>query len=240
MALAGTEGWLFLLRWIHFLAGITWIGILYYFNFVQTPFFAETEPPVRSGAIQKLVPRALWWFRWGAMVTFLSGWLYLLHRMGQFGGVREFFATSYGWAIFLGGILGSFMWANVWFVIWPKQKIVIANAIDTAAGRPANPAAAGAGGRAGVASRTNVLFSIPMLFFMGAASHLPDLAENFSRGPKIAMAMISAVIILLIEANALWATPGQGTAKPLATIKGTLWAGFILTAIFYLLFEILF
>src|SRR3972149_1623434 len=85
MALAGTEGWLFLLRWIHFLAGITWIGILYYFNFVQTPFFAETEPPVRSGAIQKLVPRALWWFRWGAMVTFLSGWLYLLHRLGQFG-----------------------------------------------------------------------------------------------------------------------------------------------------------
>ena len=240
MALAGTEGWLFLLRWIHFLAGITWIGILYYFNFVQTPFFAETEPPVRSGAIQKLVPRALWWFRWGAMVTFVSGWLYLLHRMGQFGGVREFFATSYGWAIFPGGILGSFMWANVWFVIWPKQKIVIQNAIDTAAGRPANPAAAPAGARGGVASRTNVVFSIPMLFYMGAASHLPDLAENFSRGPKIAMALISAVIILLIEANALWATAGKGTAKPLATIKGTLWAGFILTAIFYLLFEILF
>ena len=58
MALASSEGWLFLLRWIHFLAGITWIGLLYYFNFVQTPFFAETEAPVRSGAIQKLVPRA--------------------------------------------------------------------------------------------------------------------------------------------------------------------------------------
>src|SRR3990170_4673832 len=108
MALAGTEGWLFLLRWIHFLAGITWIGILYYFNFVQTPFFAETEPPVRSGAIQKLVPRALWWFRWGAMVTFVSGWLYLLHRMGQFGGGGEFFAPSSGWGIFLGGTLGPF------------------------------------------------------------------------------------------------------------------------------------
>jgi len=240
MALASTEGWLFLLRWLHFLAGITWIGILYYFNFVQTPFFAETEPPVRSGAIQKLVPRALWWFRWAAMFTFLSGWIYLLHRMGQFGGVREFFATSYGWAIFLGGTLGSFMWANVWFVIWPKQKIVIQNAIDTAAGQPANSAAAPAGARAGVASRTNVVFSIPMLFYMGAASHLPDLAENFSRGPKIAMAVISAVIILLIEANALWATPGKGAAKPLATVNGTVWAGFILTAIFYLLFEILF
>ena len=73
MALASSEGWLFLLRWIHFLAGITWIGILYYFNFVQTPFFAETDAPVRSGAVQKLVPRALWWFRWGAMFTFFSG-----------------------------------------------------------------------------------------------------------------------------------------------------------------------
>ena len=240
MALASSEGWLFLLRWIHFLAGITWIGILYYFNFVQTPFVAETDPPVRSGAIQKLVPRALWWFRWAAMVTFLSGWIYLLHRMGQFGGVREFFATSYGWAIFLGGTLGSFMWANVWFVIWPKQKIVIQNAIDTAGGKPANPAAAPAGARAGVASRTNVLFSIPMLFYMGAASHLPALAENLTPGGKIAMAVISAVIILLIEANALWATPGKGTAKPLATVNGTLWAGFFLAAIFYLLFEILF
>ena len=240
MALLSSDGWLFLLRWIHFLAGIAWIGLLYYFNFVQTPFFAETEPAVRSGAVQKLVPRALWWFRWAAMVTFLSGWIYLLHQLGRFGGVRDFFATSYGWAIFLGGTLGSFMWANVWFVIWPKQKIVIQNAIDTAGGRPANPAAAAAGARAGVASRTNVVFSIPMLFYMGAASHLPDLAEKMTRGGKVTMAVVSAIIILLIEANALCATAGQGAAKPLATVKGTLWAGFILAAIFYLLFEILF
>jgi len=79
MALMSSEGWLFLLRWIHFLAGITWIGLLYYFNFVQVPFFAETEPGVRSGAQQKLLPRVMWWFRWGAMITFLSGWIYLLH-----------------------------------------------------------------------------------------------------------------------------------------------------------------
>lgn len=239
MALLSTDGWLFLLRWIHFLAGVVWIGLLYYFNLVQTPFFAETDPAVRSGAIQKLVPRALWWFRWGAMITFLSGWLILLHRMGQFGGVREFFNTSYGWAIFLGGVLGSFMWANVWFVIWPKQKIVIANAVDTAAGRPANPAAAPAGQRAGFASRTNVVFSIPMLFYMGAASHLPTLADKLSRGGKIGAALVSAAIILLIEANALYGTSGP-TKKPLGTVKGTLWAGFILALIFYLLFEIFF
>lgn len=239
MALLSFEGWLFLLRWAHFLSGIVWIGLLYYFNLVQTPFFAETEPAVRSGAIQKLVPRALWWFRWGAMVTFLSGWLILLHRMAQLDGFRGFMNTSYGWTIFLGGVLGSFMWGNVWFVIWPKQKIVIANAVGTAAGKPANPAAAPAGQRAAFASRTNVVFSIPMLFYMGAASHLPGLAGTMSPGGKIGMALVSAAIILLVEANALFGTAGA-TKKPLGTINGTLWAGFILAAIFYLLFEVFF
>ena len=86
---------LFVLRWIHFLAGITWIGILYYFNFVQTPFFAETEPAVRTGAIQKLVPRALWWFRWGAMITFLAGILIYIIRMSEMGG-GLFYSSGYG------------------------------------------------------------------------------------------------------------------------------------------------
>ena len=169
MALMGEEGVLFLLRWIHFLAGITWIGLLYYFNLVQVPFFAETEAPVRTGAIQKLVPRALWWFRWGAMVTFLSGWIYLLMRAHQLKG--GFFAGSYGWAILLGAIIGSVMWANVWFVIWPNQKIIIQNAIDTGAGRPANPAVGPAGAKAGLASRTNVAFP-SNAFSWASASHL--------------------------------------------------------------------
>src|SRR5262245_12686621 len=231
MALLAFDGWLFLLRWTHFLAGITWIGLLYYFNFVQTPFFAETDPPVRSGAIQKLVPRALWWFRWGAMVTFLSGWLYILSRAHQGG----FFAASYGWAILLGGLLGSLMWANVWFVIWPNQKVVIQNAIDTAAGRPANPGAAGAGARGGLASRTNTLLSIPMLFFMGAASHLTlPVPRN-----GMAFWIVALAIMLVIEVNALKGTPGQGAAKPLATVKGTLWAGFILAVIYYAWFVVM-
>lgn len=228
MALASSEGWLFLLRWIHFLAGITWIGLLYYFNFVQTPFFAETEAPVRGGAIQKLVPRALWWFRWAAMVTFVSGWLYLFHRVGQVG-----FSVSYSWVILLGGLLGSLMWANVWFVIWPNQKVVIQNAIDTAAGRPANPAAAGAGARSGLASRTNTLLSIPMLFFMGAASHLAlPVPRN-----GLAFWVVALLVMFVIEVTALKGTPGQGLAKPLATVKGTIWAGFILTLVYYAWFE---
>ncbi len=224
-------GWLFLLRWIHFLAGITWIGILYYFNFVQVPFFAETEAPVRVGAQQKLLPRAMWWFRWGAMFTFIAGWLMLFIKAHQGG----FFAGSYGWTILLGGLLGSIMWANVWFVIHPKQKIVIQNAIDTGAGRPANPAAPPAGARAGLASRTNTALSIPMLFFMGAASHLPLPIPRSG----LVFWIVAIIIMVLVEANALAGTPGKGAAKPLATVKGTLWFGFILSLIFYVLFEVM-
>ena len=229
MALMSGDGVMFLLRWIHFLSGITWIGLLYYFNFVQTPFVGETQPAERGALVSKLVPRALWWFRWGAMFTFLSGWLIILDRMGRGG----FFAGSYGWAILLGGLLGSIMWANVWFVIWPKQKIVIQNALDTGAGKPANPAAAPAGARAGLASRTNTLFSIPMLFFMGAASHL-TLGVPRSGA---AFWIVALIIMAAVEVNALAGKPGTATTKMLATVKGTLWAGFILAAVFYLWFE---
>jgi uncharacterized membrane protein len=222
----------FLLRWIHFLAGITWIGLLYYFNFVQVPFFAETEPGVRSGAQQKLLPRALWWFRWAAMITFLSGWLYLLGFSIQKNG----FAVPGTWGIFLGGLLGSIMWANVWFIIWPKNKIVIQNALDTAAGKPANPGAAAAGARGGLASRTNVLFSIPMLFFMGTASHMPWLPVPWS---GLLFWVVALAIMVVVEVNALVGTPGKGAAKPLATVKGTLWAGFILTLVYYLWFVVM-
>jgi uncharacterized membrane protein len=231
MASIGEWVW-FLLRWIHFLAGITWIGLLYYFNFVQVPFFAETEPGVRSGAQQKLLPRALWWFRWAAMITFLSGWLYLLGFSIQKNG----FAVPGTWGIFLGGLLGSIMWANVWFIIWPKNKIVIQNALDTAAGKPANPAAAAAGARGGLASRTNVLFSIPMLFFMGTASHMPWLPVPWS---GIVFWVVALAIMVLVEVNALVGTPGKGAATPLATVKGTLWAGFILTLVYYLWFVVM-
>jgi uncharacterized membrane protein len=128
------------------------------------------------------------------------------------------------------------MWANVWFIIWPKNKIVIQNALDTAAGKPANPAAAAAGARGGLASRTNVLFSIPMLFFMGTASHMPWLPVPWS---GIVFWGVALAIMVLIEVNALVGTPGKGAAKPLATVKGTLWAGFILTLVYYLWFVVM-
>jgi uncharacterized membrane protein len=217
---------LMLLRWLHFLFGIAWIGLLYYFNLVQTPFFGETEPAVRSGAIQKLVPRALWWFRWGAMGTVIFGLIYLLLWWWT---QLSFAMTPWTVAIFTGGLLGIIMWANVWFVIWPKQKIVIGNATAMAGGAPANPAAAPAGRRAALASRTNTLFSIPMLFFMGAASHY-NLFQEASPGGITGWLVISLIVIFAVEANALIGSQGP-TKKPLDTIGGTITGGVILWAV---------
>jgi len=233
MALLSGDGWLFILRWFHFLAGITWIGMLYYFNFVQTPFFATAEAPVRTGMLAGgLVSRALWWFRWGAMFTFITGWLYILHRMfANFGGAREFFATAYGWKIFFGGMLGTAMWFNVWFIIWPAQQIVMASAAQVKGGGQAIPEAAARGQRGGFASRTNTLLSIPMLFFMGAAMHL-GMPDPTTRGAKIAALILLAVVIAVAEYNALVGTAGAGK-KMLSTLKGTFWGGFVLTAILY-------
>ena len=221
----------FFLRWIHFLAGIAWIGILYYFNFVQTPFFAETEAPVRTGAIQKLVPRALWWFRWGAMVTFLAGLLMYLMRLGQMGG-EAFFTSQYGVAITVGGLIGTIMFLNVWLVIWPKQQIVIASTNQVAQGGQALPTAADAGRRAGLTSRTNTVFSIPMLFFMGAAVHYPLLVGPY--GYRGLYWVLVLIILGLVEWNALVGTQGP-TKKPLDSVSGALWIGFLLTGILFML-----
>jgi uncharacterized membrane protein len=225
MALFSGDGILFLLRWLHFLAGITWIGILYYFNFVQTPFFATADPAVRSGIVGGgLLSRALWWFRWGAMITFLTGWLIIFHAMGQGG----FFSGSYGWTILFGGLLGSLMWFNVWFVIWPAQQVVMASAQQVAKGGQAIADAAARGQRAGFASRTNTLLSIPMLFFMGAARHLPMATPPMGWGAFI----LIVIVLAAAEINAMVGTAGPGK-KMLSTLTSTFWAGFILTAILY-------
>ena len=221
----------FMLRWVHFLSGVTWIGILYYFNFVQTPFFAETEAGVRTAAIQKLVPRALWWFRWGAMLTFLAGISIYLMRMSEMG-AGLFYSSPYGVTITVGGLLGTLMFLNVWLVIWPNQQVVIASANQVASGGQALPAAAGAGRRSGLASRTNTVFSIPMLLYMGAASHFPQMVhQSTSRG---LFWLLVIIIVGAVEANALVGTQGA-TKVPLDSVKGALWFGFLLAGILFLL-----
>ena len=217
-------GWDLLLRWIHFLAGITWIGLLYYFNFVQGEWFKETDASAKSAAIQKLVPRALWWFRWSAMVTFLAGVL-ALHSKGMQGGWGVF-ASSYGILILTGSVLGTLMFLNVWLIIWPKQQIVIASNNQVAEGGEPLPEVAECTAKAGLASRTNTLFSIPMLLFMGAASHYKwELADNASFTTLIC---VLAIIIGLIEINAVIGKPG-----PMASVKGVITSGVILSIVLF-------
>jgi len=226
MTIFSVDFFLFLLRWFHFLAGITWIGMLYYFNFVQTPFFGSADPAVRSGMVRGLVPNALWWFRWGAMITFLTGWTIVLTKFGQ--GFQM--ADPYIKLILTGGLIGTLMWFNVWFVIWPAQQIVIASAEAVASGGQANPQAAPRGARAGLASRTNTLLSIPMLFFMGSASHLPGLATS-GRGLKYWLVFL--VVVSAVEWNALVGS-GQPRQKFLGTVRGTIHAGFGLAVLLFI------
>lgn len=230
LALFNFDGLLFVLRWLHFFFGIIWIGHLYYFNFVQGAFFAETDANTKSAAIQKLVPRALWWFRWGAMFTIITGVLILGLRGHQSG--MEIFATSWGVAILTGALLGTAMWYNVWFIIWPAQKVVIQSAVQVAGGGAAIPEAAARGARAGVASRTNTLLSIPMLFFMGAASHLPI---NVSMESNLTTYYVVFFILLgLIELNAY-----KGKTGPMTTVKGVIHSGFALALALYFLMEVI-
>ena len=220
-----------LLRWGHFMAGITWIGLLYYFNFVQTEYFKEAEATSKSDAIQKLVPKALWWFRWGAMFTLITG-------LGIFA-VR---GGGMSMDIYVGALLGLFMFLNVWFIIWPNQQIVIASAKQVADGGEALPEAAGALATAGLASRTNTLFSIPMLFFMGASAHYP---HSFSF-----LAFIVAVAaIVALEFNGAYPAikhidafkklPEGGNMKLYASVNGVIYCGLGLTLILFLILDLL-
>jgi uncharacterized membrane protein len=230
------DGAEFVLRWIHFMAGITWIGLLYYFNFVQVQFFAETDAPVRTGAILKLVPRALWWFRWGAMFTFLSGLGIILIEVAR--GGAAVLALSWGVAIQTGALIGTVMFLNVWLVIWPNQKIVIASAEAVAKGEKADPKAAPAGARAFMASRTNTLFSIPMLFFMGAARHLNLFSSDTKKNLMLPVG-IAVALIALVEANALVGKKGEGAAKVLDSHTRVIHVGIVFALVLYLLYALL-
>jgi len=158
------DAWGMVLRWLHFLAGITWIGLLYFFNLINTAFMKELDAGQKNVVIPRLMPRALAWFRHGATVTVVAGILLYIHLYAK-GGTGAI-------ALGIGGVLGIIMFLNVWLIIWPNQKKIIAAVSKTATtGTPAPPEMAGWGRKALLASRVNFLLSIPMLFFMGAGSH---------------------------------------------------------------------
>lgn len=229
IAIFSWDGLWVLFRWSHYLFGIAWIGMLYYFNFVQGGYMAAADPAAKTDVTKKLVPKALWYFRWGAMFTFIIGDLMLLLKLHQTKSLSTL-TDPWGVTILTGATLGTIMWANVWFVIWPRQKKIIAAAngekIDNL------PAIAR---RAFLASRTNVLLSVPMLFFMGAASHLQGLTITSN---VWMFACAAGAIMLLLELNALLATTGP-TTKPIEKPIGVIHSGLVLTVVLYALLELL-
>ena len=217
-----------ILRWMHIVAGITWIGLLYFFNWVNGAAMKALEPAVRMKVVPEIMPRALFYFRWGALVTWLSGFAYFVWIISSEGGSHaslgvwlalwvvawailrgvlqplkgamnkgvvvgiitaivvtaiaavvisagaEGLLTSRSKSIGIGGGLGTIMLLNVWGIIWPAQKKIIGWTREAGQkGTPMPPEAANLVRRAFLASRTNTWLSMPMIWFMGAASHWP-------------------------------------------------------------------
>ena len=165
----GTEFWMFFVRWLHVLSGVMWIGLLWYFNFVQIPNMPKI-PDDQKPAIGKVIaPAALWWFRWAAMATIVTGLIvatmndYIMHAISL--GTLDGSTTGHR-MIGIGMWLGVIMWFNVWFVIWPNQQKAL-GMVEVDADTKAASART-----AMLFSRTNPLLSFPMLFAMVSAQNI--------------------------------------------------------------------
>jgi len=199
----------FLFRWAHVLFGVAWIGLLYYFNFIQGEYFKEATADAKSDATRKLAPRALWWFRWAAMLTFLTG-LYLLASLGA--GINQY--------ITLGALMGILMFLNVWLIIWPNQKVVCGIVEGDAAT---------AGPKALLASRTNTLFSLPMLWGMLGSKH-GTYSTAGMQGVTLADLgfLVPVILIIALELNAIF-----GKMGPMASVKGVIHSSIGLTVVMF-------
>ena len=199
----------FIVRWAHVLFGITWIGLLYYFNFIQGGYFKAASPEGLSDAKAKLAPEALWWFRWAAMFTFITGIL-LLGYLGK--ALNDY--------IILSALMGTLMFLNVWLIIWPNQKVALGMVEGD------GPTA---GAKALLASRTNTLFSAPMVFGMLGSQHIGTLKTSSMSADFLSTGFLVAVaIIALLELNAIF-----GKTGPMTTVKGVIHASLALTAVIF-------
>ncbi|MBX2849681.1 MAG: hypothetical protein KTR16_15265 [Acidiferrobacterales bacterium] len=201
----------FLFKWFHLLFGITWIGMLYYFNFVQAEYFKDASPEGLKDAKAKLAPKALFWFRWAAMATFITG-VILLTGLKHSGFYNDY--------IVIGSVLGFFMFMNVWHVIWPAQKIVLGlKEGDVSIAAP----------KAARASRTNVLFSAPMAFCMLASPHLGYSVDHVLSGGGLGPGLwVSLLIVLALQLNGLF-----GKMGPMASIRGIIHLSLALSVVIY-------
>jgi uncharacterized membrane protein len=169
---------LVLLRWAHIVCGVMWIGLLWYFNFVQIPTMPAIPAELKGGITGYIAPKALFWFRWGAMGTILLGialafhnnYLLQAYTLDLSEGAAAWPVVPKYLFIGIGMWMGTIMWFNVWFVIWPNQQKALnigGKYADLAA-----PDKAAAGKTAMIFSRVNTMLSIPMLISMVGAAHL--------------------------------------------------------------------
>ena len=200
-------------RWGHVLFGVAWIGILYYFNFIQGGYFKKASPEGLADAKAKLAPEALWWFRWAAMFTFITG-LYLLSSVAKNHQLNPF--------IVAGAAMGILMFLNVWLIIWPNQKIAL--------GMVEGDAAA-AGGKALLASRTNTLFSGPMLFGMLGGPHFAASGAGYGSPVLTTALYIVLGLIAVLEVNAI-----VGKQGPMTTVRGVIGSSLVLTVVMVAIF----
>ena len=198
-----------LFRYAHIVFGVAWIGLLYYFNFVQTEYVKEADDGAKADVMAKLAPRALWWFRWAALFTFLTGLIMLWWVSSQ---------QRFNLGIALGAFMGTLMMLNVWGIIWPNQKIMIGltEGDKTVAGP-----------KAALASRTNTLLSLPMLYFMVASVHGLLASGGAWASVSTTALIIGLAIIVVIEANAIW---GKMLGL-IQSVRGVITSSIILTII---------
>lgn len=179
-------------RWLHVIAGIVWIGHLYFFNFVNIQLQSVLDDPTKKAVNPHLMPRALWWFRWGAMITFIAGLILFtmiyMYTPGVGFGPSSLFSSDTGamsgraWWITLGMLFGTIMWFNVWFVIWPTQKIILG-------GKAQADQLPGLRAKAAKFSKINTFLSGPMLVGMLAPNHFGTFSA-----PAIIIFMLIALI----------------------------------------------
>lgn len=176
--LSDEDFWIFVLRWAHILCGIMWIGLLWYFNIMSAPVTAQIAAPRRPALDQDVAPAALAWRRWaalgaivfGLLVAAMNGYLAQILSLDSYDDTGPFATVSY-LLIGIGVWLGIIMAFNIWFLIWPNQRIVLSSGSDDSS-VPARDKALAAQ-TAGLFSRINMLLSIPMLFCMVAGAHMP-------------------------------------------------------------------
>jgi uncharacterized membrane protein len=237
------------MRIAHVMFAVMWMGLLWFFNFVQTPAYAEMEPTARNNAFDKLTWRALWWFRYAAMFTVGSGVLILL--IGGFSSTDVY--NSHYWKSPPGmGLAAAILFAlimiyNVLGVIWPNQQIVIANARNVQAGGVADPNAPAAARAGAMASRQNTIFSFSVFLFMVGSDHLFNDSSHFKLEPAAGVRVLFYIVVLAIaagmEANALGKVGGTapgGTNVIYDTHQYAIYTAVGVLVFFYLFFEIFF